>query len=132
MLLFVLFLFVMLASFVTVLLNTEVILKKYSPYRNSSTIWSVFMLFVGLVVVCTVFFEVLPAPVCVIVPVAALVAAIAILYYYSGLKNRCAILVCLAVLFAGYLVSDWAYTPWMLVAGSIGLMSCSIIRVTKV
>nr|QIM10563.1 hypothetical protein PlAlph_4550 [uncultured Alphaproteobacteria bacterium] len=90
------------------------------------------MLVVGVVVICTVFFEFLPAPVCVIVPGAALVAAIVILYYYSGLKNRCAILACLALLGAGYVIGDWAYTPWMFAAGSTGLMVCSIIRAVKV
>lgn len=52
MILFILFLVVLLASFMTLVMNTEKILKKHCPYVNSPTIWNGALFFVGAVVFC--------------------------------------------------------------------------------
>lgn len=128
MILFILFLVVLLASFMTLVMNTEKILKKHCPYVNSPAIWNGALFFVGAVVFCSVFFEMLPEQLCVIAPAAALIAAVVILFIYSGIKNRCAIVVSVAIVLSGWIFRNWDYSVWLLVAGGVGLACCSIVR----
>lgn len=128
MILFILFLVVLLASFMTLVMNTEKILKKHCPYVNSPTIWNGALFFVGAVVFCSVFFEILPEQLCVIAPAAALIAAVVILFVYSGIKNRCAIAFSVVILLSCRIFLDWDYSVWLLVIGSVGLACCSIVR----
>ena len=128
MILFILFLVVLLVSFMTLVMNTERILKKHCSYANSPAIWNGALFFVGAVVFCSVFFEILPEQLCVIAPVAALIAAVVILFVYSGIKNRCATAVSVMILLSCGIFRNWDYSVWLLITGSVGLACCTNVR----
>lgn len=131
MILLLLFLIVLLASFMTLVMNTEKILKSFCPYKNGPFIWNSLLFLVGVMVLGTVLFGWMPEQLCWIVPGAVVIAALVILFMYSGVKNRCGILASVAVIVLGWVFKNQDCAVWLMCLGSMGTACCSVIRVVK-
>lgn len=131
MILVLLFLIVLLASFTILIGNTERILKRFCPYKNSSSVWNGLVFFVGIIVLVTVFFGWMPEQLCWIVPGAIVIAALVILFMYSGVTNRCGILASVAVIILGCVFKNQDCAICLICLGSVGTACCSVIRVVK-